>query len=284
MRLRSLSQCRWEQPCEAQMWTNIGAIGVRYHGGVVPNVQVGAGPTRLAPDLNCGSVVEERAGDTDPRRTPSPILVETLWTSGPCFPPLSRGSPRDLAPRACPEALRDIRISRSMYRQLLRDPEIQQWLEDMGCEDGLRVKLFDKIDRDGNGVLECTELVTGIVDLLRGRPGLDVTCGPRWGRSRREDECGGAFGAVHAAGERTTSEGQSLLGERPGGRARYVCQSPVWGRERAAWCRCVGLRAALARSPPGSRARGESGAGGGDGRGWVIAHQTWCRSEWRKRT
>lgn len=76
---------------------------------------------------------------------------------------------RDISSIDAEAALKDIRISRSMYTQLLRDPEIQQWLEDMGCEDSLRSKLFDKIDRDGNGVLECTELVTGIVDLLRGR-------------------------------------------------------------------------------------------------------------------
>lgn len=63
----------------------------------------------------------------------------------------------------------DMRISREMFAEFLCDREIQQWLENMGCDDSLRRRLFDKIDRDCDGVLGCAELVTGIVDLLRGR-------------------------------------------------------------------------------------------------------------------
>merc|ERR1719356_1716926 len=63
----------------------------------------------------------------------------------------------------------DIVISRETWRRMLKDPKINSWLDDMGCEDGMRKKLFDKIDFDGNGMLEINELVTGLVDLLRGR-------------------------------------------------------------------------------------------------------------------
>jgi len=65
--------------------------------------------------------------------------------------------------------LADIRLSREMFFEMLRDQKITEWLDDMGCDDGLRQRLFDKIDADGNGVLETAELVTGIVELLRGK-------------------------------------------------------------------------------------------------------------------
>jgi len=63
----------------------------------------------------------------------------------------------------------DLEISRDVFHNLLKDREIHRWFEDMGCDDGLRETLFDKVDRDGNGILTAQELVTGAVDMLRGR-------------------------------------------------------------------------------------------------------------------
>jgi len=63
----------------------------------------------------------------------------------------------------------DLQISRGSFRAMLKDREVVLWLDAMGCDDGLRERLFDKIDRDGNGVLSAQELVSGTVDLLRGR-------------------------------------------------------------------------------------------------------------------
>eukprot|EP00429_Kryptoperidinium_foliaceum_P025772 CAMPEP_0176147528 /NCGR_PEP_ID=MMETSP0120_2-20121206/75207_1 /TAXON_ID=160619 /ORGANISM="Kryptoperidinium foliaceum, Strain CCMP 1326" /LENGTH=643 /DNA_ID=CAMNT_0017484147 /DNA_START=91 /DNA_END=2022 /DNA_ORIENTATION=- len=63
----------------------------------------------------------------------------------------------------------DLELSREDFRQLLKDKEVAMWLDNLGCDDGLRGRLFDKIDRDGNGVLSAQELVAGIVDLVRGR-------------------------------------------------------------------------------------------------------------------
>mmetsp|Transcript_18848 Transcript_18848/g.54487 ORF Transcript_18848/g.54487 Transcript_18848/m.54487 type:complete len:677 (+) Transcript_18848:107-2137(+) len=63
----------------------------------------------------------------------------------------------------------DLKISREMFGEILRDPQVIGWLDDMGCDDDVRHRLFDKIDRDGNGELEAQEFVTGVVDFLRGR-------------------------------------------------------------------------------------------------------------------
>jgi len=67
------------------------------------------------------------------------------------------------------QSMTELEISRDAFRSLLKDREIHQWFDGMGCDDGLRETLFDKIDRDGNGMLTAQELVSGIVDLLRGR-------------------------------------------------------------------------------------------------------------------
>mmetsp|Transcript_2119 Transcript_2119/g.6029 ORF Transcript_2119/g.6029 Transcript_2119/m.6029 type:complete len:646 (-) Transcript_2119:160-2097(-) len=66
-------------------------------------------------------------------------------------------------------SMSDLKISRDVFRSLLKDRQIHRWLDDMGCADGMRETLFDKIDRDGNGVLNAQELVSGVVDLLCGR-------------------------------------------------------------------------------------------------------------------
>jgi len=63
----------------------------------------------------------------------------------------------------------EMQITRELFRQMLKDRELAQWLDDMGCDDGLRERLFDKIDKDANGVLSVKQLVSGVVDLLRGR-------------------------------------------------------------------------------------------------------------------
>jgi len=63
----------------------------------------------------------------------------------------------------------NLHITREVWRNLIADQNITHWLDDMGCDDGLRKRLFDKIDTDGNGVLTCPELVHGVVDMLRGR-------------------------------------------------------------------------------------------------------------------
>mmetsp|Transcript_106004 Transcript_106004/g.304808 ORF Transcript_106004/g.304808 Transcript_106004/m.304808 type:complete len:631 (-) Transcript_106004:119-2011(-) len=68
-----------------------------------------------------------------------------------------------------PVTLTNLNISRELWRCLVADEKVKNWLDDMGCDDGLRRKLFDKIDVDGNGLLSCAELVHGVVDLLRGR-------------------------------------------------------------------------------------------------------------------
>lgn len=40
-----------------------------------------------------------------------------------------------------------------------------------GCDDALRNRLFDSIERDGHGELEANEFVTGVADLLQERFG-----------------------------------------------------------------------------------------------------------------
>jgi len=68
-----------------------------------------------------------------------------------------------------PLTLTNLKITRELWQHLLSERKVRQWLDDMGCDDGLRMKLFDKIDVDGSGVLSCIELVHGVVDLLRGK-------------------------------------------------------------------------------------------------------------------
>lgn len=98
-----------------------------------------------------------------------PTLAQELylsWTS------------RRSEPNNGTHSVADLRITREMFATFLEDAEIQRWFENMGCEDSVRGKLFDKIDRDGNGVLECSELVTGVVDILRDRfDNLDTLTG-----------------------------------------------------------------------------------------------------------
>lgn len=61
--------------------------------------------------------------------------------------------------------------SRATFGDILRDSASQEWFVKKGCDDAMRSRLFDNIERDGTGVLEASEFVTGVIRLLWERFG-----------------------------------------------------------------------------------------------------------------
>eukprot|EP00928_Gymnodinium_smaydae_P064206 TRINITY_DN47606_c0_g1_i1.p1 TRINITY_DN47606_c0_g1~~TRINITY_DN47606_c0_g1_i1.p1 ORF type:complete len:647 (-),score=157.82 TRINITY_DN47606_c0_g1_i1:39-1979(-) len=68
-----------------------------------------------------------------------------------------------------PHVAMHMKINADQFNELIDDPEVQGFLEELDVPEDDRRGLFDVLDADGGGMLEMEELLTGIVK-LRGDP------------------------------------------------------------------------------------------------------------------
>mmetsp|Transcript_47910 Transcript_47910/g.109005 ORF Transcript_47910/g.109005 Transcript_47910/m.109005 type:complete len:199 (-) Transcript_47910:102-698(-) len=69
-----------------------------------------------------------------------------------------------------------VQVSRAVFDSIIREPQVRQILEDLEISVHNEFKLFDIIDSNGNGFLDVTELVEGLLKLRGPADKGDAVC------------------------------------------------------------------------------------------------------------